>query len=157
MDRPFVECREAIALFDKHLQNLCELVESFPAEALWRRPRPGIVSLGALSRHVAGSMRDWFENGIAGGNWRRDRAAEFTEEAGPDALRLVEHVRQTRAAVDPILAEIDAVQWEARRSFRGQTFTVRQIVLHQLEHVAYHAGQASFLRWLVGGMAPKSL
>ncbi len=33
MDRPFVECREAIAPFDKHLQNLCELVESFPAEA----------------------------------------------------------------------------------------------------------------------------
>lgn len=146
------DCQAAIKLLDAKLDQLCRIAEEFPADCLWRRPSEGVVSLGNLLLHVTGSMRDWFENGLGQGNWSRDRDAEFACEGGLDAAQVIAQLRHTRAHCETFLAEVDGEQWESTRRFRDQEFTVREIVLHQLEHVAYHAGQAAFLRWLTAGL-----
>ena len=157
MSEPFVECQTVLAMLDANLDQLRKIAEEFPEEKLWERPRPEIVSLGNLICHVAGSMRDWLENGMAGGDWERDRAAEFQREGSYTRQQVLEHLDKTRRRCQPLLDAIDAETWTAPRQFRGKSFTVREILLHQLVHTAYHAGQAAFLRWLVGGLEPKSL
>lgn len=149
MTEQSIEAVCAIGLFDARLDQLRSILGEFPAGRVWVRPQPGMVSLGNLVCHVAGSMRYWFENGIARGNWVRDRDNEFHREGDLAREQLREHLDQTRTHCDPILLGIDAQQWDSSRHFHEASYTVREIVLHQVGHVSYHVGQAAFLRRLV--------
>ena len=144
----------AIQLIDRKLDQIRRIADEFPKERLWDRPRPDMVSLGNLICHVAGSMRDWLENGLGQGDWKRDRPNEFQRENGLDRHALVSHLDETRDHCDSFLSTIDAATWNQTRAFRNKSFTVRQIVLQQMEHVAYHAGQAAFLRRIVADLEP---
>ena len=70
------------------------------------------------------------------------------------ADELIQHLDDTRDRCEVFLATIDQQTWEATRTFREKSFSVRQIVLQQLEHVSYHAGQAAFLRRIVADLDP---
>ena len=107
----YIECQVALKLLDGKLAQLRSLVEQFPEDRIWQRPRPGIVSLGNLVCHVAGSMRDWIENGVAQRGWTRDRRNEFEREGGFDRDGLIKHLEETRAHCESLLAVLDQEQW----------------------------------------------
>jgi hypothetical protein len=46
--------------------------------------------------------------------------------------------------------------WHDVRTFRDDSHTLHAILLRQLEHVNYHAGQAAFLRRIVADLGPAS-
>jgi uncharacterized damage-inducible protein DinB len=148
----YIEARVAIHLIDRKLDQIQSIAEEFPAELIWERPLPDLVSLGNLICHVAGSMRDWIENGLAQGSWERDRDHEFQRSDGMQKGELVTHFVETREHCGSFLTEIDEEAWSQRRVFRNSEYTVRDIVLQQAEHIAYHAGQAAFLRRLVANL-----
>ena len=152
MSTSFPEAEAAIRFLDKQLDALHGVLDEFPDEAIWVRPGERVVSLGNLICHVAGSMRDWFENGLAGGEWVRDRQLEFDRDDGPDRAGLRALLEETRAGCEGFLAEVDAGNWEEARLFRGRVLPVREVLWHQVEHVAYHAGQAALLRRLTAGL-----
>lgn len=154
MSTSWEEARQILQLYDARLDQLRGIVREFPAEKLAERPLPDMVSLANLVHHVAGSMRDWFENGLAQGDWRRDREAEFRAMIDADQEQLIAHLDATRTHCDAFLSTVNAENWNERREFRGKSWTVREILLRQLEHVAYHTGQAAFLRRLVAGLGP---
>ena len=152
MPKPFIEARVALHLIDRKLEQIGYIAVEFPSNRIWERPLPDMVSLGNLICHVAGSMRDWFENGLAQGNWERDRQYEFARRDGMTKTELVQHLVEMRAGCDPFLIQIDESRWNESRYFRDSEYTIREIVFQQVEHVAYHAGQAAFLRRLVADL-----
>ena len=154
MAEMFVEVQAVMQLFDRKLDQIRRIANEFPAERIWTRPQPDMVSLGNLICHVAGSMRDWLENGLGQGAWQRDRQREFIREGDLDRQALIQHLDDTRRHCDSFLAQIDAAAWDQSRPFRDKSFAVREIVLCQLEHAAYHAGQAAFLRRIVAELEP---
>ena len=155
MPASFPEAEAAIRFLDKQLDAISRVLDEFPDEAIWVRPGEGVVSLGNLVCHVAGSMRDWFENGLARGEWVRDRQLEFDRDDGLDRAGLHALLDETRAHCAGFLDEVDAGDWEDNRQFRGRTLPVREVLWHQVEHMAYHAGQAALLRRLTGGLPPR--
>ena len=155
MPSTFPETAAAVRFLDKQLDAIRGVLDEFPDEAIWIRPGEGVVSLGNLVCHVAGSMRDWFENGLARGNWVRDRQLEFDRDDGPDRAGLHALLDETRAHCESFLCEVHAGNWEDDRQFRDRTLPVREVLWHQVEHVAYHAGQAALLRRLTGGLPPR--
>ena len=155
MSDQFAEARTAIEFFDVQLNNIRGVLAEFPEEAIWQRTPEGLVSLGNLVCHVAGSMRDWFENGLAQGDWQRDRPYEFERDGDLDRDALQKHLDETREHCGAFLDEVTDETWEQTRRFRDKEYRVREILWHQVEHVAYHAGQAAFLRRLTGGLPPK--
>lgn len=70
MPTSFPEAEAAIRFLDKQLDAIRGILDEFPDEAIWVRPGEGVVSLGNLVCHVAGSMRDWLENGLRQGTWQ---------------------------------------------------------------------------------------
>ncbi|MBP85977.1 MAG: hypothetical protein CMJ64_04540 [Planctomycetaceae bacterium] len=154
MAEKFVEARVAIEFIDRKLDQIRRIVDEFPNEKLWQRPRSDMVSIGNLLCHVAGSMRDWFENGLGQGDWQRDRRHEFDRENEMGADELIQHLDDTRDRCERFLAAIGDQTWNEARTFRNKSFTVREMVLQQLEHVSYHAGQAAFLRRIVADLDP---
>ena len=155
MPSPFHEFETAVRFLDKQLDAIRGVLEEFPEEAIWVRPGEGVVSLGNLVCHVAGSMRDWFENGLARGDWIRDRQLEFDRDDGPDRAGLHALLDETRAHCEGFLAGVTEGNWEDDRRFRDRTLPVREVMGHQVEHVASHAGQAALLRRLTGGLMPR--
>ena len=154
MAETFLEAQIAIQLFDRKLDQIRRIANEFPADKIWIRPQPDMVSLGNLICHVAGSMRDWLENGLGQGAWQRDRQREFDRDSDLNREALIQHLDETRQHCDSFLAQIDATTWNQERPFRDSSYTVRVIVLQQLDHAAYHAGQAAFLRRIVGDLGP---
>ena len=152
---PFPEFETAVRFLDKQLAAIRGVLQEFPEEAIWVRPGEGVGSLGNLVCHVAGSMRDWFENGLARGDWIRDRQLEFDRDDGPDRAGLHALLDETRAHCEGFLAGVTEGNWEDDRRFRDRTLPVREVLWHQVEHVAYHAGQAALLRRLTGGLMPR--
>ena len=154
MAERFIEAQVGIQFIDRKLDQIRNVADEFPSDRIWQRPRPNMVSLGNLICHVAGSMRDWFENGLGKGDWIRDRRREFDRDNGMDSHALIQHLDDTQDHCDTFLATIDEQTWNETRAFRNKSYAVREIVLHQVEHVAYHAGQAAFLRRIVADLEP---
>lgn len=152
MGSPFIESAVAIRFLDAQLENIRGVIEEFPDENLWERPAAGVVSLGNLVCHVAGSMREWFENGLGQADWSRDRQFEFDREGEMGKAALSEHLEETRIHCGTFLDTVNQENWEDHRRFRDKPYTVREILWHQVEHVAFHAGQAAFLRRLVADL-----
>ena len=148
----FLEAQVAVRFIDRKLDQLRSIVAEFPEENVWQRPQTGVASLGNLVCHVAGSMRDWIENGVAQQEWRRERELEFTRDSGPDRAGLTRHLDETRAHCEPFIAQLDEASWNSSREFRGRSFTVRDILFQQIDHVSYHVGQAAFLRRIVADL-----
>ena len=154
MATKFIEAQAGIQFIDRKLDQIRGVADEFPNQRIWQRPLPKMPSLGNLICHVAGSMRDWFENGLGKGEWNRDRRREFDRENGFDSHALIQHLDDTRDHCDTFLTMIDDQTWNETRAFRHKWYTIREIVLHQVEHVAYHAGQAAFLRRIVADLDP---
>ena len=152
MSKSFPESETAIRFLDHQLDAIRAVLDEFPDDAIWSRPCTEGVSLGNLVCHVAGSLRDWFENGLAAGDWVRDRQFEFDRDDGPDRAGLHALLDETRTLCATFLAEVCETNWEDDRQFRGRTLPVREVLWHLVEHVAYHAGQEALLRRLTGGL-----
>ena len=154
MNTQWNEATQILAVFDGRLDQLRSIVREFPADKLWRRPMPQVASLGNLIVHVGGSMRDWFENGLGQGSWQRDRDGEFELTGDCDGQQLIAQLDETRGHCQQFLAQVNADNWDDERRFRDKTWTVRTMLLRQLDHASYHAGQAAFLRRLVADLDP---
>ncbi len=154
MSASFNEAKTAIQFLDHKLDQLRRILEEFPEHKIWERPGPDMVSLGNLICHVAGSMRDWFENGLGQGHWNRDRQNEFDRSGDLTRAEILDELNETRQHCDSFLQEVNADNWNDERHFRNKSYLVREVLWHQVEHVAYHAGQAAFLRRIVADLPP---
>src|SRR5437763_5438710 len=68
------------------LNNACDRIKhclrQLNDEQIWRRPHPSLNSIGNLTLHLCGNLRQWIVAGIGGAADIRDRPAEFAER-GP--------------------------------------------------------------------------
>lgn len=135
--------------------------EGLPAEDLWKRAHPRLLSVGELAGHVAYWQAVWT---LGGGSDRPDLSLF------PLQSPLLDHgfryyTSQVEApfqvALDPaqVFAEVTriheaaAAQAQGRElesPFPGQWRTWGNFVQYQAFHVAYHTGQAYSVRHLLG-------
>ncbi|MGJ7441717.1 Rid family hydrolase [Aquipuribacter sp. MA13-6] len=130
------------------LDALVALVGALDDDAANRRPdRPGANSLVAVLVHCCGMTRRWSSTVNRGVSVPRDRDAEFTARMPvADALRLaattreafIDDVRATRLNAPPVAVP------PGREDF--WTRTCRGVLLHVLEELSQHLGQAEITR-----------
>lgn len=130
------------------LDALTELVGALDDATANRRPdRPGANSLVAVLVHCCGMTRRWSSSVNRGVPVPRDRDAEFAARLPVgDVLRLA---ATTRAAfVDDVLAtRLDAPPVDVPRGRQDfWTGTCRGVLLHVLEELSQHLGQAEVPR-----------
>jgi hypothetical protein len=116
-------------------------------------------TLFALATHLVGSGEFWVLGMAGGREIQRDREAEFHASGTYAALE----VRYTRwlHQVRSVLAELRFDAWERitnpppefAGSLSGDAITVRDCVLHAIEHSALHLGQIQLTRSLLTNAA----
>ncbi len=117
----------------------------------WRPNHPGANSLVAVLAHCCGTTRRWSSSVNLGVAVPRDRDAEFAARMPvADAMQLaataraafIDDVRVTRLDAAPVAVPPERVDF--------WTGTCRGVLLHVLEELSQHLGQAEITRdhWL---------
>lgn len=132
-------------------------LERLSEEQIWWRANPGSNAIGNLVLHLVGSTRHFVGKGIGGGDYRRDRPAEFAE-AGPmpkaELLRLMD---EAVAEADRLCAGLDAERLLERTDRAGEAQSVLGIVLRTTHHWAVHCGQIVYATKLLEAGAVEEL
>ncbi len=132
----------------RELEAFAREVELFPDDdALWRTV-PGVAnSAGNLALHVCGNLKHFVGAVLGGSAYARDREAEFATRSGrrEDVAR---QVRETAGVVSTVLARVPRGVLEAPypEPHDGVQPRCDTFLLHLCVHLAFHLGQAGYLR-----------
>jgi hypothetical protein len=157
---------DLLILFRRDLRCFIREVESFPDDATLWRTLPGVSnSAGNLALHVAGNLRHFVGCVLGHTGYQRLREAEFAQREGTRAS-VTAILEATLVDVETGLNALTTESLEApypQALMEHQTQT-RLFLLHLTVHLAFHLGQAGYLRRALtgeirstGGMAIQDL
>ncbi len=142
----------------RELEAFAREVELFPDdESLWRT-LPGVAnSAGNLALHACGNLRHFVGAVLGGSGYVRDREAEFATRSGRrgDVAR---QLRETATLVSDVLARVprDVLAAPYPKRHDGVQLRCDTFLLHVCTHLAFHLGQAGYLRRALTGDARTS-
>lgn len=132
----------------RDLAAFAKEVEAFPDDAgLWATV-PGVGNAaGNLALHVAGNLQFFVGNFLGGTGYARDREREFSQRSGTreDVLKELGRAREVVTTVLPRLTE-EALAREFPFTMENRRFPTDVFLLRLGVHLAYHLGQANYLR-----------
>src|SRR5262245_41250586 len=149
------EAETIAAKIDELARQALAQLEELPAEALNRTlALPETNSLYALATHLAGAGEFWTVTMVGGRDIPRERAAEFSATGTLEALR--ERYERWLGAMHEDLDALPNAELERvlivvgpRAWMDGNTLTVRESLLHALEHTALHLGHIQLTRQIL--------
>jgi hypothetical protein len=138
-------------LLVRELEAFAREIEMFPTDdAVWRTV-PGITnSAGNLALHVCGNLKHFVGAVLGNSGYIRDRDAEFSRTDGNRSLILRE-IRETIDVVSRVLPELSEATLEGAYPQRvaGVEVPCGRWLMHLCAHLAFHLGQAGYLRRMV--------
>jgi uncharacterized damage-inducible protein DinB len=137
----------------RELEGFVREVEACPDdESLWALA-PGVSnSVGTLALHVSGNLQDFIGRVLGGSSYVRNREYEFSHRGSPRA-DVVAELRRAAEAVNYALTGMDPARLETDYPMNpgGNTVTTAAFLVHLGAHIAFHLGQAGYLRRIVTG------
>jgi hypothetical protein len=144
---------DLLALLRRDLHCLIREVEAFPDDAALWRTMPGIGnSAGNLALHVAGNLRHFLGGALGETGYVRDRDREFAQREGSRAevVALLEAASvELETGLRTLTEEALAQPFPATAS--GYQLPARRFLLQMSAHLAFHLGQAGYLRRALSG------
>jgi len=137
----------------RELDGFVREVEAFPDDPSVWAVAPGVTnSVGTLVLHVCGNLQHFVGHVLGGSSYVRDRPREFSE-TGVSRPELVAGLMTAGAVVDDALSRVSMEQLEADypEPLAGHTVNTAQFLVHLGAHLAFHLGQAGYLRRVVTG------
>jgi hypothetical protein len=136
----------------RDLQTFQSEIELFPSDdAVWRTV-PGVANpAGTLALHVCGNLRHYLGAVLGGSGYVRDRDAEFSLRGVPRS-EIVENLLGTHEVVTRTLQTLSPERLLAPYPETGMgVLRTDWFLLHLGTHLAFHLGQAGYLRRMVTG------
>lgn len=137
----------------RELHAFAREVELFPDdETLWRVP-PGVTnSAGNLALHACGNLNHFVGAVLGGTGYVRQRPAEFATHGGRRE-EVARQLRETAAVVADVLPRLSPRALDALYPVPhdGVQIACGRFLLHLCTHLAFHLGQAGYLRRSVTG------
>ena len=144
---------DLLVLFRRDLAAFEREVALFPDdEALWRT-LPGLAnSAGNLALHVAGNLRHFVGAVLGGTGYVRHREAEFGRREGTRAA-VAEELSAALADLEAALPALSEAALAAPfpAAVAGVQPPAGRFLVHLATHLAFHLGQAGYLRRTLTG------
>ncbi|WP_257311223.1 DinB family protein [Geothrix fuzhouensis] len=146
---------DLLLLFRRDLRCLIREVELFPDDATLWRTVPGIAnSAGNVALHVAGNLQHFVGAVLGATGYVRQREREFAQREGTRAS-VAGELEASLVAVEAGMAAMTEAALTA--SFPvpigGHRMSTGRFLLHLEAHLAFHLGQAGYLRRALTGDA----
>ena len=140
-------------LIVRELSAFVREIEMFPDDALLWQTVPGVTnSAGNLALHITGNLQHFIGHVLGGTGYVRNRDDEFGRRSGTRAW-LVAELNRTIEIVSMVLPQVtgDALAREYPERVADLSINSRAFLLHLSVHLAYHLGQAGYLRRVLTG------
>ncbi len=137
----------------RELQGFIREVEAFPSDdSVWHTRRGVTNSAGNLTLHVCGNLQDFVGRVLGGTSYVRNRELEFSQREGTRAS-LVAELRTTIGVIESVLPELtdQAMAGDYPMPLGGKTVNTTAFLVHLAAHLAFHLGQAGYLRRVITG------
>jgi hypothetical protein len=149
--------RDALRIIiGRDLDAFAREVELFPDDALLWKTIPGIAnSAGNLGLHVAGNLQHFIGAVLGQSGYVRHRDLEFSRRDGTRA-EVVDGLAKTREVVARTVTRLtdEDLAQPYGELLAGRRVRTGDFLLHLSSHLAFHLGQAGYLRrTLTGEMA----
>jgi uncharacterized damage-inducible protein DinB len=137
----------------RELQTFIKEIEAFPSDdSVWHTRRGVTNSAGNLALHVCGNLQDFVGRVLGGTSYVRNRELEFGQREGTRATLVAE----LRTTIDVITATLPDVTDETMAAdfpmqLAGKTLNTAAFLVHLAAHLAFHLGQAGYLRRVITG------
>jgi uncharacterized damage-inducible protein DinB len=154
-----------IGTYSRELQSLlarvCGCLDGLDeAQLNWRPPIGGANSVCVIASHTLGNARAWVLGIACGRPVGRDRPAEF-RASGRDASALVADAQRLSSEIDAALSALSPSDLDRRlvppQSLWGEgdpyEISVREALMHVVEHASLHLGQIQLTRDLALGQS----
>jgi len=146
---------DLLVLFRRDLHCFIREVEAFPDDAMLWRTVPGLCnSVGNLALHVAGNLRLLVGAALGGTGYQRDREQELNQREGARAdvaAALEGAAREVETGLKAVTAESLAAPFPM--AVGGHQPPTGRFLVHLAAHLAFHLGQAGYLRRTLTGDA----
>ena len=133
--------REAHRLFGEYLDRIERTAGLLSAEQTWWRPNPSCNSVGNLLLHLCGNLSQWVLAGLGGEAFERHRREEFAAVSGEGAAVLLGRLAVVVTACRTVTHRLTEDDLGRTLVIQGYTRTGFGVLLHAVEHMAYHTGQ----------------
>ena len=140
-------------LIVRELNAFIREVEMFPDDALLWQTVPGVTnSAGNLALHITGNLQHFIGHVLGGTGYVRNRADEFGRRSGTRAW-LAAELNRTIEIVSNVLSQVtgETLAREYPERVADLSINARAFLIHLSVHLAYHLGQAGYLRRVLTG------
>lgn len=141
------------AVLVRELEAFAREIDLFPDDQLLWQTVPGIGnSSGNLGLHVAGNIQHFIGAVLGNSGYVRDRDAEFARRSGTRAEVIAELAR-ARQVASTVLGQLpeEALGRTFPERKANQEVSTSLMLLHLATHLAFHLGQAGYLRRALTG------
>jgi uncharacterized damage-inducible protein DinB len=137
---------EVLSLMEEQTLRIEERLKRLSEEAIWKRPREDMSSIGNLCLHLAGNESHYIGCCIGHSDYERDREAEFATGGGVSRDELLEKLRSARDGTRAVFQNLSpADMYRSVATGGDEETTVVETLLRIAEHYGYHAGQIVLL------------
>ena len=142
------------ARLDQHRDVVLWKLQGLSDEQVRRAMTPSGTNLLGLVKHLASVEFGWFCKTFG----RENEAIPFDEDDPEVDMRaephestadIVAYYGRARAAADRTIEELDLD--DTGTSWRGETVSMRWVLIHMIEETARHAGHMDIMRELIDG------
>ena len=137
----------------RELQTFIREIEAFPSDdSVWHTRRGVTNSAGNLALHICGNLQDFVGRVLGGTSYVRNRELEFGQREGTRAS-IVAELRKTIDVIKTALPEVseETMAADYPMQLAGNTLNTAAFLVHLAAHLAFHLGQAGYLRRIITG------
>ena len=133
--------------FNRHRTLMERAMESVSDAQFFARPADHVNSIALIVKHLSGSMTSRWTDFLTsdGEKPTRDRDGEFVAKEGDTRATLMDGWARGWRALTATLNKLTDSDLDRQITIRGEPHTVFQALLRGVDHVAYHAGQITYL------------
>ncbi|HEX4809212.1 MAG TPA: DinB family protein [Bryobacteraceae bacterium] len=120
-------------------------------DQIWARGASHENSIGNLTLHLCGNVRQWIGFGVGAEPDIRDRDREFSAQGGLSRGELLSRLRATVDHAISIINGVTAERLVEKITPQGETVSVLDAIYQVVGHFQQHAGQIIFATKILAG------
>lgn len=142
--------------FDRYRGMIERSLDGLVDDDFFRQPSAEVNSLALVIKHLAGNLNSRWTDFLTsdGEKPNRNRDQEFVLGADDTRDSLMSRWREAWSVVDGAISGLDDDDLERVVTIRGEPHSVFQALLRSVNHLAYHAGQVTYLARMFRPDAP---
>jgi len=133
-------------LFEECVPRLKKCLGELSEEQIWYRPNENSNSVGNITLHLCGNVRQWVIAGLGRQKDVRERQQEFDEQGPIPTDLLLKKIDDLMAEVAQVLVATQPEDLLTKRIVQNiYEETGLSILVHVVEHFSYHVGQVTYV------------